>query len=91
MVFDQYCLDFFVKVRSQAIQYGLWRSLRPSSETRQGPCPGIGMGREKAYYDFRNCSGAGWFNHRAEAGDFSFNTYNAGGVNEMGGGGGTLN
>jgi hypothetical protein len=42
------------------------------------------MGRGQAYCDFRNCSGAGWFNHRAEAGDFGFSTYNAGGVNEMG-------
>jgi hypothetical protein len=47
------------------------------------------MGRGLAYYDFRNHSGAGWFNHRAEAGDLEFSTYNAGGVNERGGG--TLN
>ncbi len=86
MVFNQYYLDFFAKVCSQAIQCGPWRSLRPSSETRQGPHPGMVMGRGQAYYDFRNHSGAGWFNHRAEAGDFGFSTYNAGRVNEMGGG-----
>jgi hypothetical protein len=37
-------LRFFSKVHSQAIQYGPWRSLRPSSETRQGPRPGMVMG-----------------------------------------------
>jgi hypothetical protein len=42
------------------------------------------MGRGQAYYDFRNCSGAGWYNHRAEAGDLGFSTYNAGRVNEIG-------
>jgi hypothetical protein len=40
------------------------------------------MGRGQAYYDFRNHSGAGWFNNRAEAGDLKFSMYNAGGVNE---------
>ncbi len=54
-----------------------------------GSRPGMVMGRGLAYYDFRNHSGAGWFNHRAEAGDLEFSTYNAGGVNERGGG--TLN
>ncbi len=44
MVFNQYCLDFFTKVCSQANQYGLKRSLRPSGETRQGPRPGMVMG-----------------------------------------------
>jgi hypothetical protein len=43
------------------------------------------IGREQAYYDFRNHRRAGWFNHRAEAGDFGFSMYNAGMVNEMGG------
>jgi hypothetical protein len=75
-------LRFFVKVRSQAIQYGPWYSLRPSSETRQGPRTGMVMGRGQAYYDFRNRSGAGWFNNRAEAGDLKFSTHNAGGVDE---------
>ncbi len=41
MVFKQYCLDFFAKVCSQAIQFGPKRSLRPSSKTRRG----------QAYYD----------------------------------------
>jgi hypothetical protein len=78
-------LRFFAKVLSQAIQYGPWGSLRPPSETRQGPCPGMVIGgRGQAYYDFRNCSGSGWFNNRAEAGDLNFSTYNTGGFVERG-------
>jgi hypothetical protein len=89
MVFNQYCLDFFAKVPSQAIQYGPWRSLRPSSKNRQGPRPGMVIGREQAYYDFINRHVAGWFNHRAEAGDFGFSTYML--AWSMRWGGGTLN
>jgi hypothetical protein len=54
---NQYCLDFFAKVRSQPIQYGPWRSLRPSSETRQGPRPGMVMGRGQACYDLEIAAG----------------------------------
>ncbi len=78
------------QVCSQAIQYGPWCSLKPSSENRQ--CPRLGNvigGRGQAYYDFRNRSRAGWFNNRAEAGDLEFSTYSAGGVIERGVG--TLN
>jgi hypothetical protein len=37
-------LRFFAKVCSQAIQYGPWLSLRPSSETRQWSSPRYGYG-----------------------------------------------
>jgi hypothetical protein len=57
MVFNQYCLDSFAKVRSQANQYGLKHSLRPSGETRQGPRPGMVMGRGHAYYDLEIAAG----------------------------------
>ncbi len=50
MVFNQYCLDFFAKVCSQANKYGLKPSLRHSGETRQGPRPGMVMGRGQAYF-----------------------------------------
>jgi hypothetical protein len=58
MFFNQYCLDFFTKVHSQAIQYGPKRSLRPSSETRQGPHPVMVMGRGQAYYDLEIAAGS---------------------------------
>jgi hypothetical protein len=51
MVCNQYCVDFFAKVCSQADLYGLKHSLRPSGEPRQHPRPGIVMGRGQAYYD----------------------------------------
>jgi hypothetical protein len=57
MVFNQYCLDFFAKVRSQANQYGLKRSLRPSGETRQGPRPGMVMGSGQTCYDLEITAG----------------------------------
>ncbi len=57
MVFNQYCLDFFAKVPSQGNQYGLKRSLRPSGETRQGPHPGMVMGRGKTFYDLEIAAG----------------------------------
>jgi hypothetical protein len=37
MVFYQYCLDYFTKVRSQAFLCGLKHSLRPSGALRQRP------------------------------------------------------
>jgi hypothetical protein len=40
MVFNQYCLDFFAKVHSQADLYGLKHNLRPSGKPRQHPRPG---------------------------------------------------
>ncbi len=57
MVFNQYCLDFFAKVPSQGNQYRLKRSLRPSGETRQGPHPGMVMGRGETFYDLEITAG----------------------------------
>jgi hypothetical protein len=57
MVFNQYCLDFFAKVHSQANQYGLKRNLRPSGEPRRGPRPGMVKGRGQAYYDLEITAG----------------------------------
>jgi hypothetical protein len=57
MIFNQYCLDFFAKVRSQTNQYGLKRNLRLPGETRQGTRPGVVMGRGQAYYDLEIAAG----------------------------------
>jgi hypothetical protein len=57
MVFNQYCLDFFAKVRSQAYLYSLKHGLRPPGESRQRPRQGMVMWRGQAYYDIEIAAG----------------------------------
>ncbi len=54
-------LRFFAKVHLQAIQYGLWSSLRPSSETRQWFSPRYGWGGGKLIMILEIVVGAEWF------------------------------
>jgi hypothetical protein len=57
MVFNQYCLDFFAKVRSQANQYGLKHSLGLQVRPGRVPAQVWLWGRGQAYYDLEIAAG----------------------------------
>jgi hypothetical protein len=77
-------LRFFAKVRSQAIQYGPWRSLRPSSETRQVvPAQVWFWGGGKLIMILEIAAGPDGSTTELKL-DLKFSTYKGGGVDERG-------